>query len=169
MSVRAYCATSMTGRTGEDLNKQSIGTRLILGRYGIELLDPVVAEGVPWGDKPIDSTIENLELHWSRDKKMIQHAHVLIDLTPLAKSEGVAHEIGLARYCYWIPVVRIYAPIGASIAHFEDDLIVPSLEEAAREIVARWGTWRKRFTWRLRLYARCAPKHYVIKLKRWFQ
>jgi len=169
MSVRAYTATSMTGRTGADLLAQSIIVRSVLRRHGIEALDPVMAEGVAPSDVPLASGIDELADHWARDKRMIRDSHVLIDLTPLAKSEGVAHEIGLARYCYWIPVVRIYTPRGASVAHFEDDLIVPDLETAAREIVARWGTWPKRFAWRARMYARCAPKHYMHKLRRWFQ
>jgi len=169
MTVRAYTATSMTGRTGNDLLLQSLRVEAILSLHGIEPLDPVAAEGVAPGRTPLGSTMSDLAGHWRRDKDMIKRAHVLIDLTPLAKSEGVAHEIGLARYCYWIPVIRIYEPNGASVAHFEDDLIVPTLEDAAREIVARWGTWPKRFMWRLRLYARCAPKHYAIKLRRWFQ
>lgn len=168
--VRAYTATSMTGRTGEDLFQQSQRVWAALAAHGIEALDPVAAEGVNiFGTTPLASTMEDLASHWKRDKEMIRNAHVLIDLTPTAKSEGVAHEIGLARYCYWMPVIRIYSPTGASVAHFEDDLIVPDIETAAREIVSRWGTWRKRFAWRLRLYLRCAPKHYFYKLRRWFQ
>jgi hypothetical protein len=169
LTVRAYTATSMTGRTGLDLFNQSLIVRDTLDRYGIDVLDPVAAEGVLPDSKPLKPVAGSLAGHWRRDKEMIRKADVLIDLTPTAKSEGVAHEIGLARYCYWIPVVRIYSPSVASIAHFEDDLICPDLETAAREIVARWGTWRKRFVWRLKLYARCAPKHYFYKLKRWFQ
>ncbi len=169
MTIRAYTATSMTGRSGLDLLQQSQKVAGVLLRHGITPLDPVMAEGVQPTKAKLSSSIEDLASHWARDKAMIRHAHVLIDLTPLAKSEGVAHEIGLARYCYWIPVIRIYSPNGASVAHFEDDLIVPTLEDAAREIVSRWGTWPKRFWWRARLYARCAPKHYLHKLRRWFQ
>lgn len=167
--MKAYCATAMTGRTGSDLLCQALATKYTLAEYGIEALDPILAEGVVPGDRPLQSTMVDLAEHWRRDKKMIREAHVLIDLTPLAKSEGVAHEIGIARYAYWMPVARVGTFKGASVAHFEDDLIAPTLEDAARQIVARWGTWPKRFWWRVRLYARSAPKHYFYKLRRWFQ
>ena len=99
--------------------------------------------------------------YWERDKKMIREANVIVDTTPEDKSEGVAHEIGYARYSLWKPVVRMYkegSKPTSLIAVFEDDLIVHSPQEAAIQIQKYWGTRLKRFLWRIGLLNRCLIK-----------
>lgn len=169
--LKAYVAGAMTGLTGYELVQRSKRVGKILRQYGIEPLDPVNVEGVKASTKVINSTYAQMVKYWSRDKEMIREAHVLIDLTPERKSEGVAHEIGYARYFLWRPVVRVYSnggrPSISSVAFFEDDLIVESLEEAAVKINQKWGTWYKRFKWRLGIYNQSLVNAVRYKLGGW--
>lgn len=160
--VKAYTAGAMTGLTGRELVERSRVVAKILRAHSIEPLDPVTAEGVKATDKFTASTYAQMVRFWKRDKEMIREAHVVIDLTPERKSEGVSHELGYARYFLWRPVVRVYSNGGrppiSSVAFFEDDVIADSLEEAAVKINQNWGTWYKRFKWRVGLYNRCLLK-----------
>lgn len=169
--IKAYTAGAMTGLTGRELVQRSRQVSKILGTYGIQVLDPVIAEGVKPTNKVTAATYGQMVRFWKRDKEMIREAHVVIDLTPERKSEGVAHELGYARYFLFKPVVRVYLngsrPSISSVAYFEDDLLVDSLEEAAIKINERWGTWRKRFWWRLALYNRCYISALKYKLGEW--
>lgn len=171
MSIKVYTAGAMTGLSGAELVERSQNAAITLVEHGIYPLDPVLAEGVDPRAPVVQATYEQMVDFWKRDKAMIREAHVIIDLTPERKSEGVAHEIGYARYCLWKPVVRVYMngkkPCLASVAFFEDDLIVDTLEEAAVEINRLWGTWFKRARWRMRLYNRCLLKACWYKLMEW--
>ena len=136
--IKIYTAKSMTGRTGEELVLESAQIARILGYRGIKVLDPVTAEEVYKDQGVLANTGDKLKGYWTRDKRMIREAHVILDVTGPAKSEGVAHEIGYARYALWKPVVRIY-PDGhpkISVAKYEDDLIVSSVAEAGDLILA---------------------------------
>lgn len=169
--VRAYTAGAMTGLTGKELVERSKRVARILREHGVEPLDPVTAEGVRPTNKITNSTYSQMVRFWKRDKEMIREAHVVIDLTPDRKSEGVAHELGYARYLLWKPVVRVYLngsrPSISSVAFFEDDLIVDSLEEAAVKINQKWGTWRKRFWWRVGIYNQSWVNALRYKLQEW--
>lgn len=167
--VIVYTASSMTGRTGEELIAQSKHVHRILGNWGITVLDPIAAENVKDSDKPLHNTGTQLAEYWQRDKRMIREAHVLLDITGPAKSEGVAHEIGYARYNLWKPVVRIYAENKSkiSVARFEDDIIVESLPQAAEAIVKHWGTRNKRIVWRIKMLMRCLPRWIKYQMGEW--
>lgn len=173
MGLRVYTAKAMTGRSGEELVRESFYVGQVLSDHKIEVLDPVACEGVKDTPKPTQASFEDLTVFWKRDKEMIRHAHVIFDITPEKKSEGVAHEIGYARYFLYKPVVRIYMnggmPTRASVAYFEDDLLCGSLEEACVVSKELWGTWWKRFIWRLRLYNRCYVKSFKYRLEEWFK
>lgn len=174
--VRAYTARRMSGLYWTDIALEAAFDKETLAEHGIEALDPVLAEIDEMGLVPAGRCGDGakgqsyLAAHWARDKRMIRRSHVLIDLSPEQKSEGVAHEIGYARYELWKPVIRVYRngqrPT-ASIAYFENDLIVNSLDDAAYWINEFWGTWPRRFWWRIKLYARCFPKHCWRKLGEW--
>lgn len=169
--MRVYTAGAMTGLSGEELVERSLHVGQVLSDHQIEVLDPVSEEGVKKSTKSIQSTFKDLTVFWKRDKEMIRRAHVIFDITPEKKSEGVAHEIGYARYHLWKPVVRVYMnggmPTKASVAYFEDDLLCGSLEEACEVANELWGTAFKRVIWRLSLYNRCLIKSLRYKLQEW--
>ena len=170
--MKAYIAHGMTGRTGEELINESLHVLEVCKRYGVNPLDPVIEEGVKKTDPRVQSTNDVLPRLWKRDKEMIRNAHVLIDVTANRKSEGVAHEIGYARYSLWKPTIRVSMSYtrnpNISIANLEDDLIVASIEQAAYFAQLRWGTWGKRLRWRIKMLTRCFPKwvvHQLMELK----
>lgn len=170
--LKVYVAHAMTGRPGTEIVKESENALAILRQFGIQVLDPVTAEKVKPSAKKINTDYATLDGYWKRDKEMIREAHVLLDLTPDRKSEGVAHEIGYARYHLWKPVVRVYpkgqVPSNLSVAYFEDDFIVDDLAVAGRYIERMYGTWFKRFMWRIQLYKRSWLKAKWHRLQEWF-
>ena len=170
--VRAYVAHGMSNREWEDVCNESIYCKRILAANNIIAVDPVDIEIIPDHSKPIAiRTDEQGKKAWSDDKKAIANCHVLIDVTPHLKSEGVAHEIGLMRYGYWKPVIRILKPGTPKpmIPYFDDDILVYSLHDAAELINERWGTWWKRFVWRLKIYKHSRFKAFKNEVRFWFQ
>lgn len=172
--VRAYVAHGMSNRPWDAVVNESFFCAQILAENNISAIDPVDIEKIPHTDDttpiPIRTDAEG-KIAWSDDKKAIRSCHVLIDITPHLKSEGVAHEIGLMRYGYWKPVIRILKPGTPKpmIPYFDDDVLVYSLYEAAELINERWGTWWKRFKWRINMYRRCRLKALKHELEFWFQ
>lgn len=171
MSVKIYTCAKMTGRDMKEMVENAKKNKRIFESFSVTVLDPILEEHVK-AEKGllIDKPLSILRGYWKRDKQMIREAHVIVDTTPELKSEGSAHEIGYARYFLWKPVVRMYCgdvkPLSA-IVYFEDDLIVHSPEEAATQIQKYWGTWTKRFFWRVSLYLRCWPKAFYYKIMEW--
>lgn len=169
--IKAYIAHGMTGRPGTDVVEESAWTAEIFEQHGIQVLDPVTAEKVAPSKAKINTDYATLDGYWKRDKEMIREAHVLVDITPERKSEGVAHEIGYARYFLFKPVFRVYpsgkVPSNLSVSYFEDDFITDSLHAAAHEILRLHGTLAKRIVWRFKLYLRCLPKAILHKLQEW--
>lgn len=158
MTIKVYVAHALTGRDSADVVAESEDAGFWLEHYGLVPLDPASAEGVREDGGVISAEHDTLSDYWARDKRMIQDAHVLLDLTGPSKSEGVAHEIGYARYGLWKPVVRVWPGLKASIARLEDDLIVNDIYTAGEEIQRLWGTRRKRVVWRLKMLRRCLLK-----------
>lgn len=169
--VKIYTAQAMTGRSQEEIVNCAKHAKRVFEGAGITVFDPVLAEHVKDEKKVLaDKPVSVLKDYWKRDKEMIREANVIVDLSPELKSEGVAHEIGYGRYFLWMPIVRVYqqnSKPASLIAVFEDDLIVHSLEEAAIQINKYWGSWGKRFMWRLTLYNRCFYKACKYKLMKW--
>lgn len=169
--TKIYTAQKMTGRDQAEMVNMAKKAKKVFEGAGIKVLDPVLEEHVkPTNEILVDKPLSLLKDYWKRDKQMIREAHVVVDLTPEAKSEGVAHEIGYARYALWKPIVRVYQPDSkpaSMIAIFEDDLIVHSLEEAAVQIQKYWGSWAKRALWRLGLMNRCLPKWIWHQICEW--
>lgn len=166
-----YTAAKMTGRDRKEMVDTAIRNKKIFEAYNIKVLDPILEEHVkPLKGALVDTPVGLLKDYWKRDKQMIREAHVVVDTTPEEKSEGSAHEIGYARYNLWKPVVRMYPqtvkPL-SMIVYFEDDLIVHSPEEAAVQINKYWGSFTKRFLWRLGMFNRCFLKWIFYQLKEW--
>jgi hypothetical protein len=171
MTVTVYTAQKMTGRDQAEMVEMAKKAKRVFNNFGIRVYDPVLEEHVQAVNKPLmDKPLSLLRDYWKRDKQMIRNANVIVDLTPEAKSEGVAHEIGYARYALWKPIVRVYqenSKPASLIAIFEDDLIVHSLEEAAVQIHKYWGTWLKRVVWRIALLNRSLLKWVWYQLLEW--
>jgi hypothetical protein len=167
MGVKVYLAHAMTGRTGEELLAESKVAAQIAAKYNVELLDPVVAENVARSKRPLHNKQDALAEYWRRDKEMIRAAHVLLDYTGPAKSEGVAHEIGYARFGLWKPVVRIWPKLGPSVAWIEDDIIANDPEFAFFMIDKLWGSKWKRFKWRFKMLNKSLPKWLYYQALEW--
>lgn len=169
--LRAYTAAVMSGQPSIEVLERAQNAICVLSQYGIQALDPVTTEGVKPSKKKIDTPYKQMIHHWQRDKQMIREAHVVIDLTPTFKSEGVQHELGYARYFLYKPIIRVfpewYDLSKGSIAYFEDDVVAFGLIDAAQKIVKHWGTPWKRFVWRFKLL-KCVPQAIVFKLKEWW-
>jgi hypothetical protein len=169
--IKIYSAAKMTGRDKKEMVDMAIRNKKIFEGMGITVLDPILEENVkPVKGLLVDTPSALIKDYWNRDKQMIREAHVIVDTTPGEKSEGVAHEIGYGRYFLWKPIVRMYPPDqkpASAIVFFEDDLIVHSVEEAAIQIQKYWGTWIKRFFWRVSLYNRCWLRACLYKLQEW--
>ena len=154
--MKIYVAHAMTGRKkSEVLAESRLLQKTVEAAFRkVELLDPVVLEGVK-GKGKINSTPEQIREFWRRDKEMIRRAHVVIDLTGPMKSEGVAHEIGYARYCLWKPVIRVYPGLSKnSVAFLEDDMIARAPSEALLMATRHYGTVLKRLLWRVKMLRR---------------
>jgi hypothetical protein len=171
--IKVYLARGMTGRIKEEVVKEAIRDKEILEKAGFEPLCPVTKENVRPTKVPLSSDMKHMKIFWPADKKMIQQAHVVFDMSPHLKSEGVSHELGLARYAYWKKVVRVFPkdqlPVSSSVAYFEDDAIVDNIQDAIIEAYRTHGSWIKRFIWRVKLYNRCLLHHYFLKLLFWVQ
>ena len=167
--LKIYLARSMSGRIKEEVVYEARLDRDVLEFFDIQPLCPVAEEKVRAEFAKLQSTPEQMMTFWPRDKKMIEESNVLFDMSPQMKSEGVAHEIGYARYFLYKPVIRVYkggnVPPKSSVAFFEDDYIADSLLDAILYVKKTHGTLLKRLLWRLNLYRRCLPK--MIRV--WFQ
>lgn len=166
--MKVYVAHAMTGRPVDEVLEEGAVAVGILEMFGIEGIDPAAVEDLSPGSDIAPGSLASLSRDWERDKKMIRDCHVLLDLSGSSKSEGVAHEIGYARYFRWKPVVRLYknAPF-VSVATLEDDLIVRTIPEAAKLILSMWGTPWRRFKWRFKMYLRHRLSALIGEFQEW--
>ena len=162
-----YVAHGMTGLPWNEVKANSERVQNLLESYGIEVIDPINIENdsVSNSISTDKSAIPNRpddggKKAWYSDKAGIRKAHVLLDITPEMKSEGVLRELGYARFYLFKPTIRMYAPKSNPhmITIFEDDAVVRSLEEAVEVMLDRWGTWPKRIMWRIKMLSRSLPK-----------
>lgn len=166
-----YLARGMSNRPRKLVYKEALRDRTMLRFHGITPNCPVEKEQVSNTTGTLMASKTQMDKFWSADKKLIREAHVLFDMTPDLKSEGVAHELGYARYFLFKPIVRVYSegkmPAASSIAFYEADLVVDSLEEAIKIAKQRWGTLFKRFNWRIKMYRKSLLKAIFHKLGEW--
>jgi hypothetical protein len=169
--VKLYLARAMSGRLANKVVNEAKKEKQFFERAGFVVLDPVSEEGVKSTKHQIRTSHSDLVKFWERDKDLIREAHVVVDMTPLSKSEGVAHEIGYARYFLQKPIVRVYPrgymPDEGSVAYLEDDHITDEIEEAALTIYVRWGTLLKRLNWRLSIQRRCFFRQLWHRIHEW--
>lgn len=169
--LKVYAARGMSHRIKEEVVNEAAADRAVLAGYGIVVLDPVASEGVEATKEILRSSKKAMDTYWSRDKAMIREANVVFDMTPHLNSEGVKHEIGYARYALWKPVIRVFPkgqlPFQSSVARYEDDAIFDDLHEAIKYALEMFGTWSKRFKWRLSLLIRCLPRWIMFQIMEW--
>lgn len=156
VNVKIYLAQQMTGIREDKIYNYNLAMTKALEKHGITVFSPVTEEGVKPSNKQLNQVSQDqLNYFWERDKYLIRHSHLLLDITGPSKSQGLLHEIGLSRYFLFKPVVRIIQNLGPSVAIAEDDLIVNDVEEAAKFIIDSFGTPKKRLLWKIKLFARC--------------
>ena len=162
-----YVCHAMTGRPWNEVKDQSRAVKVFLESRGFEVIDPIeiendsVSENIDTDESSIPNRIdEGGKKAWYGDKIAIRKAHVVLDITPELKSEGVLRELGYARFYLFKPIIRLYQLKSEPhmVTIFEDDAVVRSLEEAADVIEDRWGTWPKRIMWRIKMLSRSLPK-----------
>lgn len=169
--VKIYAARGMTGRNKADVVKEAVDDKAWLEAAGFEVLCPVAKEGVKAEDKPLTSTVEQMNGFWYADKKMIRESDVIFDMTPLLKSEGVAHELGYGRYHCHKPIIRVFPPgklpPPSSIAHYEDDVVVDSIIQAVEWVYRAYLTPWDRLKWKMKIANKSLIGLLIIRLK-WF-
>ncbi len=164
--IKVYVAHAMTGKMQDELVKEAEYTTRTLENYGFEVLDPIVEEQVKSVHEPLlQVSAEQLERYWRRDKEMIKEADIVLDFKSCNKSDGVAKEIGYARWCLWKPVVRVFPGMGINISRIEDDEIVNDLPSAIAIMHEKYGTYDKLHTWREEMWHRCFDKWYAEQKK----
>lgn len=167
--VKLYTARAMSNRIKSDVVREAKEDKDFLERAGFVVLCPVDKENVKASKDVLNASRTQMEAFWPADKALIREAHVVLDMSPLANSEGVKHELGYARYSLWKPVIRVFPegkiPPLSSVAFFEDDYICDSLMEAVEYIIRVHGTLFKRIKWRMAMLNRCLPKWIWNQLK----
>lgn len=152
-----YIACSMTGQDRVEMISKAKAIKFLFEMAGFRVFHPALEEKVPNipGKLEVDDKLID---YWQRDKWAIRRSIAVIDSSADLKSEGREHEVGLMRYGYWRPVIRIspkHASGFHSIGKLEDDAIVGTPEEAVALVKELYCPWKKRFIWRCKLYNRC--------------
>lgn len=163
-----YVACSMTGQDQFKLIKDAEHIAGLLKEAGFRVFHPVLEEGLKKKHEKLTASADTLPPKWRLDKEAIRHSFCLIDASADLKSEGREHEVGLMRYCYWRPVIRIsprHATGFYSIACLEDDFIVGTPEEAVALLKQKFGTRMQRIMWKLRIWNRCLPRFIFEQLR----
>ena len=167
--IKLYLARSMTGCIKEEVVSEAQSDKQFFEQAGFKVLCPIIAENVKPTKEHLLASKKSMDQYWPRDKEMIREAHLVLDMTPGLKSEGVAHEIGYARYALWKPVIRVYEesklPLKSSVAWFEDDALVDSKLLAVEYILRVHGTWFKRTKWRLKMLNRSLLKWIIYQVQ----
>jgi hypothetical protein len=169
MAISVYIACKMTGRDKQEMLDRATHVCSVLKLYGITPISPVVEEGVKNEPGNLEqSSKEQLRGFWRRDKHIIRNmAHVVLLDEANRKSTGMEREYGYCRYALWKPVVTLMPNTGFTVADFEDDLVVRTVEEAAELIQRNWGTGWKRFIWRIKMLNRSLPKWVAGQMLAW--
>lgn len=165
-----YLAVPMTGYEKTERVAISRHADSVMRDLGLEPWSPVLEEHVKPGRGVIKADKKGLDHIWKElDKPVIRDKMAVMCLIDAdGKSFGVEREYMLMRGVYWRPVVLVspkHARGYFSIANYEDDCIVGTVEQAAAYIALNWGTLDKRIKWRLRMYARSLGRWILIHVR----
>lgn len=157
--IKIYTCQRMTGRYCDEMRLEAEMLKNALREYGFLALNPVIEEGIPYEHKLLENVpVEQLERHWRRDKEMIRESDVLLDYKTQNASDGSNKEVAYNRFCLWKPTVRVWDGQGGLISRIEDDLVVPTLQEALLLISDKWDTYEKLRLWREGMLSKSFPK-----------
>lgn len=167
--IRIYVARAMTGRVKEEVVNDARRDKEFLEKAGIEVLCPVISEGVEPTKQVLRSSKQAMDRYWQRDKEMIREADILLNMSPDQPSLGVIREYGYARYCLWKKVISVFpvgkVPAKAAICHYEDDYVTDDMMDAVGEAYRTHGTFLKRLKWRFSMINRCLLKWLFYQVK----
>jgi len=160
----------MTGRSKQDQVRRAKFVCNKLRQAGITPISPVLDEGVEETPEAlVVGDREELRGHWTRDKYIIARcAHVILFDGSDEGSVGVTREYGFARYCLWKPSIILWnKPRGITVADFEDDAIVFTVEQAIDVILRNYFTRLQRWRWRRKMLFRSLPRWFVNQIYAW--
>lgn len=164
--IKVYVCHRMTGRFQDELVQEAQYTTRYLENHGFEVLDPIITEEIKNVHEPLAQLDEALlRSRWAKDKEQIKDADIVLDYMACNKSDGVAKELGYARFCLWKPVVRVFPNLGLSISRLEDDVIVDNMTDAVSVIQTRFGTYDLLRNWRREMWDRCYFKWLEEQIK----
>ena len=163
----------MSGRIKADVVAEAVTDKAFLERAGFEVLDPVTSEGVEDKQELLQSSKNDMDVFWPRDKQMIRESHILFHMSPHLNSAGAWQEVGYKRYHLQGPVVHIYPegklPPEGAVPRLENDYVCDSLVDAVEYTLRVHGTFLKRTIWRLKKLNRCLPRSFWHQLQEWFK
>jgi hypothetical protein len=165
-SLIVYRACKMTGLYKDELVIRSEQTNRMLALRGFTVLDPVVIEKVERVHEVLEQTDPSqLNRYWIRDKECLKECHIILDDGSCNKSDGVGIELGLARFTYWKPVIRIFPNAGICISKIEYDYVFDNAVDAVDYMAREFGTKRQLLIWRVKMLIRCLPKFVWLQIK----
>lgn len=139
--LKAYLAQAMTGRTWREVVDEAIEAVRHLERMGLNVYSPVLKEWDGKSEGVIQASVADLKKHWKKDKANLEKCHLLVDIDPEKKSEGVAREIALMSYVYKRPVIRVYrrttAPL-TGVHVLEGDIVTNGYYDSKLWLNAGW-------------------------------
>lgn len=168
MSKRPICyvAHKMTGRYCDELYQEAQMTTRMLINYGFDVLDPIIIEEIPNRRVLLEQLDANkLAKHWKRDKECLQDCHMVLDYKSSNMSDGVGVELGLARFCYFKPVFRVFPNAGICISRIEYDQVFESLLDAVVVMMMDYGTMKKLLMWRINMLILSLPQWIGLQIK----
>jgi hypothetical protein len=154
MKIKCYLAQKMSSRYCDEMVKEARKIRKIFKKEGVEIISPVLDEGIPNKHVKLDYvTKAKLLKEWQLDKhaRIRNKAHVVYNANGHMASNGVTIERGWARWYLWRPVVT-YIPENKyfySITDIEEDSVQHNHRTAARFIRMKWGTRSKWISFKL--------------------
>lgn len=165
-----YVCVKMTGKFMDELVMDAEQMTRMLNNHGFEVLHPVLIENVPRIHEVLEQTDgQRLDRYWLRDKQCLKECHLIFDDRSCNKSDGVGVELGLARFCYWKPVLRIFPEAGICISKIEYDHVFESRIDGVKYMQEHFGSTRKILLWRLRMLARSLPTFILLQARFLFQ
>lgn len=166
-SLVVYVACKMTGRDKVEMVERAKFGVSVFEKYGIKAISPVLKEEVSGEGKLINNDKERLARFWADDKYIIRRvAHAVVFDQAEMSSFGMTREYSLNRGTLWKPSV-IVTTAPASVAIFEDDAVVSSLNAAASLMSRQWGSRWKRWIWRTKMINRSLLKFLLDQLWSW--
>lgn len=162
--VIIYLAQAMSNLYCDDILRTAMEAKEKLEKAGFEVLSPVIEEGVPNKHIRLVNSLGRLKGFWRRDKECLQKCHLMLDLESMGRSDGVNVEMGLTRFAYWKPLVRVHPTLGCVISRLEYDNVCASLDEAIVFMKRNYGTKGKLLRWRLKMLRKSLLKFVVLQV-----